>query len=196
MSAAQDRLAPTAVVLVRELDRALDRLGAGVGEERHVEVAGEDRGEVVAESREVRREVRLVHLHPASFGEPAPGGQDSRVVVPVVEDADAAGEVEDGASILRVQVGAFGVVDEVVAEAERGHQADLAFVDVPAVQVVHLVDCELFGFVERDERRHGRTSLTVRYGRNVCYGRLMGRWWARRPPWPRGSGAWRRRGFR
>jgi hypothetical protein len=164
---AKDGAAPSAMVFVRQLDRSFDRLGSGVRQKGHVQVARQELGQVVPERGQIRREVRLVHLHPPLFGEAPPGGENARVVVPVVEHADAPGQVEDAPSVALLQVGPLGAVDQFPAEPERRHQADLACVHVAAVQVVRLADAQPLALLKAYQVGHEvNVLMTPRRHRN------------------------------
>ena len=120
-------------VRARELDRVLDRLGAGVeegrlrgaGERRHREQPlGELHVDLVRDDREVRvREARELLLR---------GLDDSRVRVPDVQAADAAGEVDER---VAVDVGdrraaALGCEDRMDERERSGDHALLALGDL------------------------------------------------------------------
>src|SRR5262245_48849540 len=92
-------VAPGLVRLEGELQRAFDRLGAGIGEERLIEVARQQLRDIVAKRRKVWGEDDLVDLHPLLVLVRPAGRQDARMVVAVVEDAYAAREVQDAAAV-------------------------------------------------------------------------------------------------
>jgi hypothetical protein len=72
----------------------------------------------VSQGREVGREIGFVDLHALFLLETLPGGEDLGMVVPVVENPDAAGQVEDSPAATGVQKGALGAVHQILAEAE------------------------------------------------------------------------------
>ncbi|WP_344743400.1 hypothetical protein [Streptosporangium vulgare] len=46
------------------------------------------------------------------------------------------------------------MVDQLAAETERGHQRNLAAVDVPPVQIMDLTDTKLFGLFQTEKLGH------------------------------------------
>ncbi len=73
------------------------------------------------------------------------------MVMAVVEDADAAGEIEYLSMVAGVDPAPFGVIGKFAAKAERGHQRDLAAVDVSAVEFVHLPRLESFAVLDGEK---------------------------------------------
>ncbi len=97
-------------VLTCDLDRVLDRLCAAECEEHLVEIAGEQSGELLAETRPNLGDERgLDELQACRLLDHRV--DHTLVAVPDVDRHQLAVEVEDAPALRRVQPHAFGVVD-------------------------------------------------------------------------------------
>ena len=112
--------AGTARGVLGQLDGVLDRLGARVGEEDHVEVAGDDLRELLGEVHR-RLVVEHVGLRVDDLAALVLGGLDDLgMAVAGVGDGDAHAEVEPLLAVGAVHPRALGVVDRELRDVADG----------------------------------------------------------------------------
>jgi hypothetical protein len=62
-----------------------------------------------------------VHLHPPLLGELLPDGQNARMVMTMIQNADSTGKVQYSPAVPGVNPASLRVIDQLPAESEGGH---------------------------------------------------------------------------
>ena len=118
----------------RELDRAFDGLGAGIGEEHFVEI-GHVRQQPLGEDSGERRDIELHEIGKLAVEHAFQRIAQRRMVAPDAEHAEAAQQVEIARArgIEQILTGAAAELDVI---ADRAQHADHLLVEMAAVHVI------------------------------------------------------------
>jgi hypothetical protein len=147
----QDGLSYPTVVLVGELQRALNGLRPRVRKIGDVEVARKEPGDIGAEGANIGRQEALVDLHPPLFLETLASGNNPRMVVAVVEDAQTPRRVEDTAAGRQFYTASLGSYRDILPEPEGAQERGLGPVHVLGVEVPNLERRQIVGVVDRQK---------------------------------------------